>query len=119
MQLGLLSQKHNVKPFGFSGANVRGKQILRQKPECIIFQVDTNDALNLSPNEILDKIWELKTKITEINKDCKVIISTLIYGFDNRKVGNTVSELTNMLINLNVPLKKNTNISWKHFGRTA
>ena len=109
MQLGLLSQKHNVKPFGFSGANVRGKQILRQKPECIIFQVDTNDALNLSPNEILDKIWEL----------CKVIISTLIYRFDNRKVGNTVSELTNMLINLNVPLKKNTNISWKHFGRTA
>ena len=52
----------------------------------------------------------------EINKECKVIISTPTYRFDNRKEGNTVNELTNMLINLNVPIVDNKNISRKHLG---
>ena len=51
-----------------------------------------------------------------INKDCKVIISTPTYRFDNRKAGNTVNELTNMLISLNVPIVDNKNISRKHLG---
>ena len=90
------------------------KPILRHKPEYIILHIGTNDALNLPPNEILDKILELKKKIEEINKDCKVIISTPTYRFDNRKAGNTVNELTNILINLNVPIADNKNISRKH-----
>ena len=59
---------------------------------------------------------ELKTNIEEINKDCNVIISTPNYCFNNRKSGDTVNELTNMLINLNVPIVNNTNINWKHLG---
>ena len=59
---------------------------------------------------------ELKTKIEEINKDCKVIISTPTYLFDNRKAGNTVNELTNMLTKLNVPIINNKNISRKRLG---
>ena len=78
--------------------------------------VDTKDALNLPPNEIIDKILELKKKIQEINKDCKVIISTPTYRFDNRKASNTVNKLTNMLINLSIPVVNNENISRKHFG---
>ena len=90
------------------------KPILRYKPECIILHVGNNDALKLPLNEILDKILELKIKIEEINKDCKVIISTPTYRFDNQKAGNTVNELTNMLINLNVPIVNNKNISRKY-----
>ena len=78
--------------------------------EYIILHVGTNDTLNLPPNEMLDKILELKTNIEEVNKDCKVICSTATYRFVNRKAGNTVSELTNMLINLNALLVNNTNI---------
>ena len=107
----------------FSGANVRDmhdniKPILlhKPKPEYIILHIGTKDALNLPPNEILDKILELEKKIEEINKDCKVIISTPTYRFDNRKAGNTVNELTNMLISLNVPIVDNKNISRKHLG---
>ena len=50
------------------------------------------------------KILGLKRKIEEINKDCKVHfdISTPTYRFGNRKAGNTVNELTNMFINLNL-----------------
>ena len=59
---------------------------------------------------------ELKKKIEEINKDCKVIISTPTYRFDNRKAGNTVNELTNILINLSVPIVENKNISRKDLG---
>ena len=59
---------------------------------------------------------EFKIKIEEINKYCKVIISTSTYRFDNRKAVNTVNELTNMLINLNVPIVNNKNISRKHSG---
>ena len=121
LQPGLLSQKRKVKVKTFSGANVRDmhdniKPILRHKPEYIILHIGTNDALNLPPNEILDKILELKKKIEEINKDCKVIISTPTYRFDNRKAGNTANELSNMLINLNVTIVNNKNISRKHLG---
>ena len=119
LQPGLLSQTCKVKVKSFSCANVRDihdniKPILRHKSEYIFLLVETNDALNLPPNEILDKIMELKIKIEEINKDCKVIISTATCCFDNRKAGNTVNELTNMLINLNVPIVNNKNISRKH-----
>ena len=116
LQPGLLSQKHKVKVKSFSGANVRDmhdniKPILQHKPEYIILPVHTNDVLKLPPNEILDKILKLKRNIEEINKDCKVIISTPTYCFDNRKAVNTVNELTNKLINLNVPIVNNKNIS--------
>ena len=119
LQTGLLFQKHEVKVKSFSGANVRDmhnniKLILRHKLEYIILDVGTNSALNVPPNEIQDKILELKKKIEEINKDCKVIISTPTYRFDNRKAGNTVNELANMFINPNVPVVYNKNISWKH-----
>ena len=105
----------------FSGANVRDmydniKTTVWHKPEYIILHNGTNNTLNLPPNEILDKILELKKKIEEINKDCKVIISTPTYRFDNRKAGNTANELTNMLINLNVTIVNNKNISRKHLG---
>ena len=59
---------------------------------------------------------ELEKKIQEVNKDCKVIISTPTYRSENRKAGNTVNELTNMLINLNVPIVSNKNISRKYLG---
>ena len=123
LQPGLLSQKCKVKVKRFSGANVRDmhdniKPILRHKPEYIILHVGTNDALNLPLNETLDEILELKRKIEEINKDCKVHfdILTPTYRFGNRKAGNTVNELTNMFINLNLPILNNKNISLKHLG---
>ena len=37
-------------------------------------------------------------------------------NYDNWKAGNTVNELTNMLINLNIPIVNNKNISRKHLG---
>ena len=64
----------------------------------------------------LDKIFELKIKIGKINIDCEVIILMPTYRFDNQKAGNTVSELTKMLIDLNIPIVKNKNISQKHLG---
>ena len=118
LQTGLLSQKRKVKVTRFSGANFRDmhnniKPILRHKPNTSFC---TMTLTSLPPNEILDKILELERKIEEINKDCKVIISTPTYRFDNRKAGNTVNELTNMLISLNVPIVDNKNISRKHLG---
>ena len=77
--------------------------------------VGTNDPLNLPLNEILYKILELKIKIEEINKDCKVIISTPTYRLDNRVILQ-VNELTNMLINLKVIIVNNKNINSKHLG---
>ena len=76
LQPDLLSQKHKVKVKRFSGANVRYmheniKPILRRKPEYIILHVGTNGALKLPPNEILDKILKLKTKIEERTKTVK------------------------------------------------
>ena len=105
----------------FSGVNVRDmhgniKPILRCNSEYIILCVGTNDAINLPPNEILDEILELKIKIEETNKDCKVIILIPTYRFGNRKGGSTISELKNMLISLKVPIINKKNINRKHLG---
>ena len=67
LQPGLLSPKRKVKVKTFSGANVRDmhgniKPILRHKPEYINLHAGTNNASNLPPNEILDKILELKKR---------------------------------------------------------
>ena len=67
LQPGLLSQKRKVKVKNFSGVNARDmhnhiKPILQRKPEYIISHIGTNDALNLPPNEILDKVLELKKR---------------------------------------------------------
>ena len=40
----------------------------------------------------------------------------LSYRFDNWNAGNTINELTIMLISLNVPIVNNKNISRKHLG---
>ena len=68
LQPGLLSQKHKVKVKTFSGANVKDmhdniKLILRQKPEYIILQVGTSNALNLSPSEILDNTFQKSIEV--------------------------------------------------------
>ena len=83
------------------------KSILRHKPECIILYAGTNNALKLQPNEI---------NIEKMNRDSKVNISTRTYRFGNRKTDNTANELTNMLINLNVTVVNNKNMSQKHLG---
>lgn len=90
------------------------KSVLRDKPECIILHFGTNDALNLPTNEILPKIKKLNREIEKISKDCRVIISTPIFHFDNWKRGSTVSELTNLLISLKIPIVNKKNISPKH-----
>ena len=51
-----------------------------------------------------------------MNRDSKVNILTRTYRFGNRKTGNTVNKLTNMLINRNVPVVNNKNVSQKHLG---
>ena len=68
LQPGLLSQKHKVKVKSFSGANVRDmhdniKPILRPKPKYVILQVGTNNALNLSPSEILDNTFQKSIEV--------------------------------------------------------
>ena len=107
-------KKYKVEVKSFSEASVRDMHdnviaIFRHKPEYIILQVGTNNALNLPPNEIQDKKLNLKNenlKIKITNKDCKVIILTLTYRLDNRKPGNNVYESTTMLVSLNFCYKQ-------------
>ena len=107
-------KKYKVEVKSLSEASVRDMHdnviaIFRHKPEYIILQVGTNNALNLPPNEIQDKKLNLKNenlKIKITNKDCKVIILTLTYRLDNRKPGNNVYESTTMLVSLNFCYKE-------------
>ena len=73
LQPGPLSQKQKLKVKSFSGANLKDihnniKPTLRHKSEYVILHAGTNDALNLPPNDSLDKILELKVEITEIKE---------------------------------------------------
>ena len=98
----LLSRKRKVKVKCFPGATVDDmydnmKPILRRNPEYLIIHVGTNDAVNLLPNEILDRVLALKNNIMETNKNCKVIISMPTNRCDKHTAESTVRNLNNSI----------------------
>ena len=69
------------------------KAVLKHNHDYIILHIDTNNASWNTTNELLDKILALKSFVTNNNKNCKVIISTLTMHVDDQKCGSVVSEV--------------------------
>ena len=79
----LSTVKHKIRVRYFPGAYTDNmydymKPLLRKLPDYIILHIGTNDAVNNTSREILDKILKLKTYIQKELPKCQITISTPI-----------------------------------------
>ena len=117
-----ISKQYNVRIRKFPGAtvddlNYHVHPILRKKPKHIIIHIGTNDATHSTSREILDKLLKLKTLIKEALPETDVTFSTTTIRSDNGKAALTVRNLCGHLLDLNIDILDNRNITSKHFGR--
>ena len=83
----------------------------------IIVHIGTNDATRSTSREILDKLLKLKTLIKETLPETEVTFSTPTIRSDNSKAALTVRNLFDHLLDLNMDILDNRNITSKHLGR--
>ena len=120
-----LSKQHSVRIRKFPGATVNDlnyhvQPILRKKPKQtknIIVAIGTNDATCSAFREILHKLLKLKTVIKETLPETEVTFSTPTIRSDNGKAALTVRNLCDHLLDLNVDILDNRNVTSKHLGR--
>ena len=86
------------------------KPLLRKLADCIILYIETNDALDNTSREILDKILKLKTHIQKELLKCKITISTSIKLHDDGKASLTISHLSKKFKDLSISVVDNSNI---------
>ena len=111
----------NVKIRKFPGAtkddlNYHVHLILRKKPKHIIIHIGTNDATHSTSREILDKLLKLKTLIKKTLLETEVTFSTPTIRSDNVKAALTLRNLCDHLLDLNMNMLDNRNITNKHLG---
>ena len=117
-----ISKQHNVRIRKFPGAtvddlNYHVHPILRKKPKHIIIHIGTNDATHSTSREILDKLLKLKTLIKETLPETEVTFSAPTIRSDNGKAALTVRNLCGHLLDLNMDILDNRNITSKHLAR--
>ena len=83
----------------------------------IIVHIRTNDDTRSTSREILDKLLKLKTLIKETLPETEVTFSTPTIRSDNGKAALTVRNLCGHLLDLNMDILDNRNITSKHLGR--
>ena len=97
--------------------NYHAHPFLHKKPKHIIIHIGTTDATHSTSREILDKLLKLKTLIKETLPETEVTFSTPTIRSDNGKAALTVRNLCGHLLDLNMDILDNRNISSKHLGR--
>ena len=118
-----LSGKYGVvKVRNFPGATIEDMQhnlvtILEKNPCRFIFHVGTNNVESCASREILDKLLKLKTFISEKCPQCQTIFSTPTIRSDKAKANLTVRQLTNHLLQLEIDVVDNRNITDRCIGR--
>ncbi|XP_057309426.1 uncharacterized protein LOC130647547 [Hydractinia symbiolongicarpus] len=117
-----MSALRNVKVRSFPGARVEDmfhyvKPLLQKKPDKIILHVGTNNTINETSRQILDKLLSLKTFINTKLPRCKVIFSSVIKRTDNAKAAVTVNHLNRHSKELSLNIIDNDNISPECLGK--
>ena len=119
-----LSKQHNVRIRKFPGVTVDNLNyhvhpILRKKQKHIIVHMGTNGATRSTSREILEKqfLEKLRTLIKETLPETEVTFSTPTIRSDNGKAALTVRNLCDHLLDLNMDILDNRNITSKHLGR--
>ena len=118
-----LSGKYGVvKVRNFPGATLEDMQhnlvpILEGNPCRLILHVGTTNAEYCTSREILDKLLKLKIFISQKCPRCQTIFSTPTIRSDKAKANLTVRQLTNHLLQLEIDVVDNRNITDCCIGR--
>ena len=91
--------------------------ILERNLCCLILHVGTNNAESCTSREILDKLMKLKTSISEKCPQCQTSFPTPAILSDKAKANLTVRQLTNHLLQLEIDVVDNRNITDGCTGR--
>ena len=68
----------------------------------------------MTSRNILDKLFLLKTAVSDSDKNCKFILSQPMTQVDYCKAGFTISKLNDLLEEMDIPVVKNRNITADH-----
>ena len=83
----------------------------------MIIHIETNDAPSSKSGEIQDNLLKLKSLVNEELPQYKVWLSTPTLRTDNGRNTLTVFRLVNHLLNLNIGVIDNSNITSRHHNR--
>ena len=117
----LMGPRFRVRPFpGAIIADFYNYAIpfIKKKPSYIIIMAGSNDAVNKNKcsKSILEELLGLKSFLQSKFR-CDVIISCPTYRFDDQRANVTLRNLRNNLVDLNVPVISNSNITEMHIGK--
>ena len=91
---------------------------IKKKPSSIIIMAGSNDAVNKNKcsKSILEELLGLKSFLQSKFR-CDVIISCPTYRFDDQRDNVTLRNLLNNVVDLNIPVISNGNITEMHIGK--
>ena len=117
-----ISKTHPVKVRLFRGAHIKDMYhylipILEKKPEHLILHVGTNDAVDSFHQQIVNDLLILKQFIKGKLQNCNVILSIPTKRCNSQKAYATVNLVNQQLLQLNIDIIENNNISDKHLDR--
>ena len=117
-----MSRKFNIKVRSFPGAKTDDTfyylvPSLEKNPDYVNLHVGTNDVFDHQSSEIISKIFKLKEFIQLKVTSRKVIISTPIKRYDNKKESSVVDDVIQQLQQLNTETIINANIEENMLGK--
>ena len=117
----LMGPRFKVRPF--PGALIEdfynfAIPFIKKKPSSIILMAGSNDSVskNKSSNSILEELLRLKSAL-QSKFQCNVILTYPSYRFDDKRANATLRNLRNYLLDLNIPVISNDNITDIHIGK--
>ena len=81
--------------------------LLKKIPDTVILHCSTNDTIDKEPEEIVDRLLELKIFIEMTLPECNVVLSYPIMRNDNAMASRKVRILIEQLNILNSPFPQN------------
>ena len=91
--------------------------LLKKAPEKILLVIGTNDLDSRKPEEVVEKLNELKRLIHAILPKCQIVISQIILRKDNSEINRKGKKLNNMLPQVGCHILRQNTIQMEHLVR--
>jgi hypothetical protein len=117
-----LSRTFDVKVKSVGGCTIQRMilhlpEIIKSKPDHVIYHIGTNDVVNKTSDEVLEQIHTLIQLTRKLLPTTNVIFSSLINRSDNTKANTIIKNLNYKLKRTNYRLLDNSNITFKDLSR--
>ena len=93
-----MSKKYNVKVRAFPGADIRDmydfmEPLIKKRPKYVIIHIGSNDSVNRTHDDIINRIEALKAHVLAKLPDSKVFMSCPIVRTDNGIAAQTLNQV--------------------------